>query len=334
MTIRIVPNPEIITIPVKVFTIVELVARYAVSNQADGKSPRTVKWYTEILTSFSDYARNKLHNDDMSIFTLEVVRGYILFLRQKPCFEGHPYTPQQDRPLSVETLRCHCRALKAFASWLHEEGYTTENRLKNLKLPKAPTKMMQPLTPEEIEQMSGCINMNSSTGTRNHTIIVTALDTGLRASEIAGIELGKLNLQGGYIRVTGKGAKERIVPIGKYVQMIMWHYIDKVRPKDVDGDCENLFLSREGRPITGNTIKLVFSRLAKSSGLKRLHAHLCRHSFAINYLMNGGDIFSLREILGHTTFEMVNHYLHFTTSQITEQHHKFSPMDKMKWKLN
>ena len=73
--------------------------------------------------------------------------------------------------------------------------------------------------------------------------------------------------------------------------MLMLHYIDKVRPKPFGGDCENLFLSREGRPITGNTIKLVFSRLARASGVKRLHAHLCRHTFAINYLMNGGIYF-------------------------------------------
>jgi site-specific recombinase XerD len=94
-------------------------------------------------------------------------------------------------------------------------------------------------------------------------------------------------------------------------------------------DCDKLFLSSTGRPITANTIKLVFSRLAKSSGVKRLHCHLCRHTFAINYLLNGGDIFSLREILGHTTLEMVNHYLHFTGSQLTAQHHKYSPMDKL-----
>ncbi len=98
----------------------------------------------------------------------------------------------------------------------------------------------------------------------------------------------------------------------------------------MSSDCDNLFLSREGRPITVNTIKLLFPRLAKASGIARLHAHLCRHTFAINYLMNGGDMFSLREILGHTTLEMVNHYLHFTSAQITEQHHKYSPMDRLR----
>jgi site-specific recombinase XerD len=334
MTIRIVPDTEVITLRPKALSVDELVRRYAVSNKADGKSPRTVNWYTEMLASFSDYARNELHNNDMPIFTLEAVRRYILFLREKHCFEGHPYTPEQDRPLSVQTLRCHCRALKAFASWLHSEGYTAENRLKNLKLPRAPARMMEPLTAEEIDKMISCIDTNSSIGTRNHTIVVTALDTGLRTSELVGIKLSGLNLEGGYVKVMGKGAKERIVPIGKYVQRLIWRYVDEARPKPFDGDCENLFLSRDGRPITANTVKLLFSRLARSSGLNRLHAHLCRHTFAINYLMNGGDIFSLREILGHTTLEMVNHYLHFTSSQITEQHHKFSPMDKMKWRFD
>jgi len=127
----------------------------------------------------------------------------------------------------------------------------------------------------------------------------------------------------------GKGAKERIVPIGKYVQMTLWSYIDKVRLEPTIPNSDNLFLSSNGKPITVNTIKLFFSRLAKSSGVKKLHAHLCRHTFAINYLLNGGDIFSLKEILGHTTLDMVNHYLHFTSSQITTQHHKYSPMDKL-----
>ncbi len=119
------------------------------------------------------------------------------------------------------------------------------------------------------------------------------------------------------------------MPIGKFVQIELLHYIEKVRPQPYGRDYDRLFLSRGGKSITVNTVKLVFSRLAKSSGVNRLHAHLCRHTFAINYLLNGGDIFSLREILGHTTLEMVNHYLHFTSSQITAQHRKYSPMDKL-----
>jgi len=135
-------------------------------------------------------------------------------------------------------------------------------------------------------------------------------------------------MDGGYIKVLGKGSKERIVPIGEYVKATLWDYINKIRPMPKAG-CDRLFLSRDGKPVSANTIKLIFSRLAKASGVSRLHAHLCRHTFAINYLLNGGDISSLREILGHSTLEMVNHYLHFTSSQITAQHHQYSPMDRL-----
>ena len=307
----------------------ELVGRYELSNIAEGKSPKTIAWYRDMLTQFSVYLKTKQYPSDPSGFNIDTVRGYVLYLRHKPKFEGHPYTPAQPDLLSPKTVQCHVRALKAFSSWLHVEGYTPDNILKNLKIPKAPVTIIEPLTPEEIKKITASINKKSSTGTRNYALFATLLDTGLRASEAAGITLTNLNLADGYIKVMGKGSKERIVPIGKYVQMTLWSYIDKVRPKPRIPDCDNLFLSVSGKPITVNTVKLVFSRLSKSSGIERLHTHLCRHTFSINYLLNGGDIFSLREILGHTTLEMVNHYLHFTSAQITAQHHKYSPMDRL-----
>lgn len=310
-------------------TIDDLISRYELSNRADGKSPKTIAWYSDMLRSFSGYMKAKQHSCHLSGFVIDTIRGYILYLRHKPKFQGHPYTPEQDKLLSPKTVQCHTRALKAFSSWLFVEGYTTENRLKNLKLPKAPIKVIEPLTPEEIKKITASINKKSPTGTRNYALFATLLDTGLRVSEAAGITLSNLNLVDGYIKVMGKGSKERIVPIGKYIQMTLWTYIDKVRLEPISPDCNNLFLTQGGKPITVNTIKLLFSRLAKSSGVERLHAHICRHTFAINYLLNGGDIFSLREILGHTTLDMVNHYLHFTSSQITAQHHKYSPVDRL-----
>ena len=130
-------------------------------------------------------------------------------------------------------------------------------------------------------------------------------------------------------KVRGKGNKERIVPVGIEAQVALSEYITYVRSKIAKPDCNRLFVSKDGGPITENTIKLFFSRLKKKSGINRLHAHLCRHTFAINYLLNGGDIYSLKEILGHTTLEMVNRYLHFTKAQITARHREFSPMDRI-----
>jgi site-specific recombinase XerD len=310
-------------------TIDDLITRFEMSNLADGKSQSTIDWYNDILKFFARYLKENGQANGIDGFCIENARKYVLYLRSRNRFDGHPFIPQQHSLLSPQTVRGHIRGLKAFSSWLYREEYTDENRLKHLKIPRVPAKLIEPLTDQEVDQIACSINQNSTTGVRNHAIFVTAVDTGLRTSALADIELGRLDLKGGYIKVMGKGAKERIVPIGDFVKMTLWNYINKIRPEPAIIGCNKLFLTSDGQPITANTIKLVFSRLAKKSGIERLHAHLCRHTFAINYLLNGGDIFSLREILGHTTLEMVNHYLHFTRSQLTAQHHKYSPMDRL-----
>ena len=311
-----------------VLTITKLIALYERSNQAEGKSPKTVSWYSDILGLFAGYLHDEFSQDDISIFTKDTVRSYILYLRERPRFQGHRFTKANGK-VSAKTVQGHVRALKAFSTWLYTEGYTEDNRLQSVKLPKAPTKLIEPLAPDEIQTIIDSIDTSSYTGIRNHALIITLLDTGIREDEITGVTLDNLNVQDGCIKVMGKGAKERIVPIGKYTQMVLSDYVRKTRPEPANDGCNALFLSWHRTPITANAIKLTFSRLSAKSGVNRLHAHLCRHTFAINYLLNGGDIFSLKEILGHTTLEMVNHYLHFTRAQITAQHRKFSPMDRL-----
>jgi len=309
----------------------QLADTYRLSNQVEGKSIKTVTWYHEMLQAFIRYLESRHIAASLPAFNIDTVRNYILYLQQKHRFQGHATIAAKASVLSPRTVQCHVQVLRAFSSWLLREGYTTANRLQNLKLPKAPHLIIEPLTPEEIEIIMQ-IATDSRMGERNRTIIMLALDSGLRAGEIAGIRLGQVNLQAGLVKVMGKGSKERIVPIGKVVQAALWHYINRVRPATADSGLDNLFLNSSGQPLTVNGIKLLFSGLAERSGIRRLHAHLCRHTFATSYLTNGGDIFSLRGILGHTTFEMVNNYLHLTTAQITEQHHKYSPMDRLQGK--
>jgi len=158
------------------------------------------------------------------------------------------------------------------------------------------------------------------------------LDTGLRVSEVSSSELGEVNLDKSCLKVLGKGNKERLVPIGDYCRMMITDYIENGRPKPTNRNVDNLFLTDDGGPLSSNAIKLLFSRIKKLSGVTRLHPHLLRHTFATSYLLNGGDVFTLKAILGHSSLEMVNHYLHFTSAQLAIQHHKFSPMDKLQGK--
>jgi site-specific recombinase XerD len=174
------------------------------------------------------------------------------------------------------------------------------------------------------------MDKSSPLGLRDYVILVLMLDTGMRASEVCFITLALLNLEKGYIKILGKGEKERLVPIGDITRKTLYRYIEESRPKLLRENSDTLFLTKDGNPITYNALKKMFDGLRKTSGITRLHAHLCRHTFAINYLLNGGDVFTLKEILGHTTLEMVNEYLHFTTAQISIQHHRFSPMDHLK----
>ncbi|MFC1932835.1 tyrosine-type recombinase/integrase [Chloroflexota bacterium] len=228
--------------------IAKLITHFEMSNLADGKSNSTITWYTDILKLYSRYLKDNMGTDQLEEFNIENARNYVLYLRSRSKFNRYASTQVQHSGLSPQTVRGHIRGLKAFSSWLHREQYTADNRLGNLKIPKAPVKLIEPLTDGEISQITSSINQESPLGSRNHAIFVTALDNGLRASEIANINLEQLDLKKGFIKVMGKGSKERIVPIGDYVKMTLWAYINKVRPEPTIAGCDNLFLSTTGEP--------------------------------------------------------------------------------------
>ena len=158
-------------------------------------------------------------------------------------------------------------------------------------------------------------------------MVIIFLDCGIRLSELANLKFQDAHVEEGYLKVMGKGAKERIVPIGNVAQKILQRYVFHFRPEPMRE--ENAFLTLEGQPLSSNAIRLIVARLARKSGIRRLHVHLFRHTFATNYLINGGDVFSLQQILGHTTLEMVKRYVTLASAQVRVQHRRFSPMDRM-----
>ena len=106
-------------------------------------------------------------------------------------------------------------------------------------------------------------------------------------------------------------------------------YLFRFRHEPINPVIQNVFLSASRKPLTENSMKLMFARVAKRSGVHRLHAHLCRHTFATRFLINGSDVFTLQQILGHSTLEMVRHYVNLASSHIAIQHKKFSPLDRL-----
>lgn len=307
----------------------KLMLQYEALNRTEGKTEKTIRWYNLSLHLLNEFLKQTGRSDLLKDLDLELVRTYILHLQKRPKFEGHPYTPTQNVRLSPATVENHVRALRAFFSWLHREGYTEEHVLQRLRLPKVPRILIEPLNDVEVAALFSAFDANTSAGARDICMITLMLDTGLRANEVITLQAKDVHLEEGYMKVMGKGQKERIVPFGSASQKSLLKYLYHFRPEPMHSGIGNFFLTLEGNPMTYNAFRLVMNRLAKRSGIERLHAHLLRHTFAVNYLVNGGDVFSLQQILGHTTLDMVRRYVTLGNNQVMTQHKRFSPVDIM-----
>lgn len=152
------------------------------------------------------------------------------------------------------------------------------------------------------------------------------LDSGLRMHEAAFLSLDGLHLAEGYAVITGKGNKQRIVPLGLYTRKTLSRYLAR-RPASVHH--RSVFLNRDGQPLTLCAVRQMFRKLKGRSGIPRLHAHLLRHTFATRYLENGGDVYALQQILGHTSLEMVKKYIHTIPGKKVSCFTAYSPLDNL-----
>jgi len=179
------------------------------------------------------------------------------------------------------------------------------------------------------------IDTSRSAGFRAWTTILILLDTGLRANELVGLTLNEVNLEDGIVKVYGKGAKERIVPIGARVQRAIWKYFQHHRPEPANPLCNNLFLTKNGEPITVNRLETIIEYHGKKAQVKgcRCSPHSLRHTFVISYLRDGGNVFSLQRILGHSTLDMVRNYIALTQSDLQAAHLPCSPVDNLRLKV-
>ncbi len=314
--------------PEKAHKLSELIEYYEVCNRAEGKSPKTISWYSANLKSFRNYLKNRHLPDSLDNIDTKLLREYVLYLMKRTRYNGHPYTPAKTELLSSATIHGHVRTLRAFFNWLVVEGLVQNNAAKELKPPKVARKVVSTLSDEEIGAILNTFSISPSDA-RNQTLFMILLDTGLRIGELVNLKMDDVHMDEGYLKVMGKGKKERIVPLGNNAQRALQRYLFRFRPKPTNPVTNNVFLSISSQPLTENSMKLMFTRLAKRSGVCRLHAHLCRHTFATRFLINGGDVFSLQQILGHSTLEMVRHYVNLASSHIAIQHQRFSPLDRL-----
>jgi integrase/recombinase XerC/integrase/recombinase XerD len=185
------------------------------------------------------------------------------------------------------------------------------------------------LTDDEIRRLFACFNLRQWCGVRNYVICALMLDSGLRLNEVVTLTWGNVHVAEGYAIVNGKGNKQRIVPLGLQTKKALYRYEGLLSLKYTMTEKTALFVKDEQTPIKQSTVESLFRKLKTKANIPRLRPHLLRHSFATRYLENGGDVYSLQQILGHTSLDMVKRYVHQTPAKTIVCHPRFSPLDNL-----
>lgn len=311
------------------FTVDKLLNDFIIYQEYKNNSGATIDYYKTTLQMFVKY----LSEQDITLIDqidINVLRSYVIYLKGKPRHQNNPFSrTKKGETLSSKSIQTYARAVKCFLSYLYNENYIQTDFNKLFKLPKATKKVVEILTDAEIRRMLTQFDLENELDCRNYIIISLMIDSGLRLNELVRLNVEDIHIDQGYIKVKGKGDKERIVPIGSHSQKAMIKYINFLRPTPTNPDIHGFLLCNEGKPITDEAIKSMVVRLSNALNIPRLHPHLCRHTFATKYLMAGGNLFTLQQILGHTSLEMVRNYSHLAASHTTLQHRQLSPVDNI-----
>ncbi len=312
-------------------TIPTLLEYYFESKKAKGCSKKTLVAIRSVLERFRRFLEARGHSLKLDDLTIEDARAYVASLQGRITkYDDHKLVPPKpNAEYSPQTIHSHVRILRTFSNWIRDDGYTKQPIFARLELPKLPQVKIAVLAPEEINQILASINPGTFIGARLMAMVLVMLDTGIRAGELIGMLLLNVDWDRGVIKVFGKGSKERFVPIGATAKQTLLRYVQTFRPQPARSDIDQVFLSVDGYPLSVNALVHIMTRLAKNSGVSRLHAHLLRHTSGVHYLLNGGDTKSLQMYLGHSTSDMTNHYEQLTTEHMMAQHRKFSPVDSL-----
>ena len=218
--------------------------------------------------------------------------------------------------------------LRSFFDYLIFENYRKDNPTSLLETPKIGRKLPDTLSIQEIDLLLHQIDLSKQQGERNRAILETLYSCGLRVTELITLQLSDLFFEEGFIRVIGKGDKQRFVPISTETQKYIILYKNHIRNHIAvqKGFEDTLFLNRRGKQLTRNMIFIIIKNLAEKAGIKKkVSPHTFRHSFATHLLENGADLRSIQQMLGHESITTTEIYMHLDRSFLKEVVEKYHP---------
>ena len=272
-----------------------------------GASPRTAEAYRRDL------------EDYLAFLDGEGVEGFGDIDREKvAAFERS----LMEQNLAVTTVRRRISAVRGYHRFLVREGLTDANPADAVDIPKAADRLPDVLSIEEVGKMLDAFVGERPSDLRDRALLEVLYGCGLRASEAVGLDMEAVNFDDGFLRVFGKGSKERIVPLSRRGAEAMARYLEKARPELLgDRQSDYFFVSNRGNQMKPDGIRKMFKRALAAAGLdESLSPHALRHSFATDLLEGGADLRSVQDMLGHASLTTTQIYTHVTPERLKEIH--------------
>lgn len=270
------------------------------------RSMNTINSYRSDLENYVYFLENKLLIDDIKHVTIDDVKKYFAYMKKM----GYTAT-SMSRELS---------SIRSFHKFLHLEGIVKENVTTSISTPKKDKKLPTVLSIEEVMKILSLLNDDGPYNARNHAMIEVMYACGLRVSELVNLKISELHLTSKMISTTGKGTKERLIPINDYASKVLKNYIIEHRPKLVKkGGSNFVFLNNHGEPISRQSFFILIKKLCAEAGIeKEISPHTLRHSFATHLLEAGTDLRLIQEMLGHEDISTTQIYTHLSKQKIKD----------------
>ena len=276
-----------------------------------GLSKNTLESYSNDLNRYFDYLSDKgiedIHQTDTA-----VILSHLIQLRKAG--------------MEVRSRARHLVTLRGFYHFLVEEKIVTNDPTRLIDLPKSMLKLPDVLSVDEVDRLLGTPD-ETPLGKRNAAMLEILYAAGLRVSELINIKLNDVNLEMGFVRVFGKGSKERIVPIGSHAKTKIQDYILHARPLLLKGvGSHYLFVARAGKPMTRQGFWKLLKKYGLKAGIKKtIKPHALRHSFATHLLEGGADLRSVQIMLGHSDISTTQIYTHVVRDHLIKTHKQYHP---------
>lgn len=288
------------------------------------------KSYLLVEKNFSKHTAKAYYSD---------ILGYLLWLSDAPCIDVNFSKVReylhfiQKFDYKKTTIARKIASIRTFYKYLYREKLVETNPALNLNTPKRPKPLPKFLTTDEVEQILNGLKIDTPAGFRNRAILELLWATGMRVSELSGLNFGSLNLENNEITVFGKGSKERIVLVSERAKTYLQRYLDTARSLVAKGfrlepitDTVPVFINNTGYRLQDKTIRNVINDVVNSIELpKKVTPHMFRHSFATRLIENGADLRVVQELLGHASISNTQIYTHVSTQRLKQVYNEAHP---------